>query len=197
MKGLRYVFTGEGKGKTSAALGVAMRGLLNDWKVLWISFIKEESWGVSEGKLREKFDNLEMYFVGKGFYISNRGSVIGDRDKGKLKVVKVNKGVVVDRVGEDEHKRAAKEGLRLAEEKLVSGEYQLVVLDEVLNALSEGLLEDEAVLRVVGLRGEAHIVLTGRGLGEELGRVADLVTECKKVKHPYDRGIMAVRGLDY
>ncbi len=196
MKGLRYVFTGEGKGKTSAALGVAMRGLLNDWKVLWISFIKEESWGVSEGKLREKFDNLEMYFVGKGFYIKN-SKLKTQNSKPQLKTQKLKTGVVVDRFGEEEHKEAAREGLKLAEEKLVSGEYQLVVLDEVLNALSEGLLEDEAVLRVVGLRGEAHIVLTGRGLGEELGRVADLVTECKKVKHPYDKGIMAVRGLDY
>ncbi len=196
-KGLVYLFEGGGKGKTSAALGVAVRALMNNWKVVWVAFIKEESWNVSEKKLRDKFENLEMYFVGKGFYISNQGSGIRDQDKKKLKIVRVNGGVVVDKASEDEHKRAAKDGLKLVEEKLVSGNYQLVVLDEVVNAISEGLLIENEVLEVLSLRGKAHVVLTGRGASEKLEAVADLVTECRKVKHPYDLGVTAVKGLDY
>jgi len=82
-------------------------------------------------------------------------------------------------------------------EKLVSGEYQLVILDEVVNAISEGLLEEEEVLEVLGFRGKAHMVLTGRGVSKKLEEMADLVTECRKVKHPYDRGVVAMKGLDY
>ena len=67
--GLVYVFTGEGKGKTSAALGVATRSLLNGEKVSWVAFYKQESWGLAEAKMRDKFSNLDMSFIGKGFRI--------------------------------------------------------------------------------------------------------------------------------
>ncbi|MBP9669836.1 cob(I)yrinic acid a,c-diamide adenosyltransferase [Candidatus Woesebacteria bacterium] len=195
--GLVYAFTGEGKGKTSAALGVATRSLLNGEKVVWIAFYKQESWGLSESKLKEKFPNLEMIFVGKGFKIANGQQLTAN---GKVKIAKVgDKGnVVVDTASEEEHVQAAKEGLVVMGQKLSDKPF-LLVMDEVLNAVSEGLLEEKEVMEVLEKRGGTHIVLTGRS-GEPTRRLlsgADLVTECKKIKHPYDMGKLAVKGLDF
>lgn len=192
MAGLVYVFTGEGKGKTSAALGVATRALLIGEKVVWIAFYKQESWGLSEAKLKEKFPDLEMKFMGKGFRIGRKTAPVGTKGH-----------VVVDTASEEEHKQAARAALEMASVKLQSSEpCFLLVMDEVINAVSEGLIEEKVVLDVLKKRGETHIVLTGRSgpagsLPEGLLKVADLVTECKKIKHPYDIGKLAMRGLDY
>ena len=185
MSGLIYVFTGEGKGKTSAAIGVATRALLLGHKVEWVSFYKEESWGMAEKGLRARFDNLNMNFVGRGFWIGQKTAPVG------------NKGhVVVDKASEEEHKEAARAGLELASERLAKKPF-LLVLDEVVNAVSEGLVESSLVIELLAMRGDTHVVLTGRDLTPELEAVADLVTECKKIKHPYDTGRLAVAGLDY
>jgi len=198
MTGLVYAFTGEGKGKTSAALGVATRSLLNGEKVVWVAFYKQESWGLSEAKLRDKFENLEMKFVGKGFRIIKP---LHQSTIKPLKIAKVgDKGnVVVDTASEDEHKLAASTGLEMAAISL-QGKPFLLVMDEVLNAVDEGLISEKELLEVMGNRCETHIVLTGR-VGDESVRTvlaeADLVTECKKIKHPYDLGKLAVKGLDY
>lgn len=197
-KGLIYIFTGNGKGKTSAALGVAIRALLLDKKVVWISFYKEESWGMAEKGLREKFPNLDMKFTGRGFKIDD------SRFKnGKIKIAPVGKAgnIVLDKASEEEHKQAAESGLKLIEKNL-KGKPFLLVADEILNAVSEGLLEENDVIKLLKSRGETYIVLTGRSdpsgrLPEGIMDMADLVTECKKVKHPYDQGELAVRGLDY
>ncbi len=188
-RGLIYIFTGEGKGKTSAALGVATRSLLIGEKVVWVAFYKQASWGIAESKLKDKFENLEMYFSGKGFKIGKKTAPVGDKGH-----------VVVDTASEEDHLQAAKQGLELVKEKLRGTEpCFLLVMDEVLNAVSEGLLDEKDVLDVIGGRGETHIVLTGRS-GEPTRRLlegADLVTECKKIKHPYDKGKLAVAGLDF
>lgn len=187
--GLVYVFTGEGKGKTSAALGVATRSLLIGKKVMWVAFYKQASWGIAESKLKDKFENLEMYFSGKGFKIGKKTAPVGDKGH-----------VVIDTASEEDHLQAAKEGLELVKAKLQGAEpCFLLMMDEVLNAVSEGLLDEKDVLDVIGERGETHIVLTGRS-GEPTRRLlegADLVTECKKIKHPYDLGKLAVQGLDF
>jgi ATP:corrinoid adenosyltransferase len=160
-----------------------------DKKVVWVAFYKQESWGLAEAKMRSKFENLEMHFAGKGFRIGKKTAPVG------------NKGhVVVDTATEEEHKQAAEAGLELVKEKLQGTEpCFLLVMDEVLNAVSEGLLESQRVLELLSLRGETHIILTGRN-GEPTRTVlegADLVTECKKIKHPYDEGKLAVAGLDF
>ena len=198
MSGLVYVFTGEGKGKTSAALGVATRSLLNGEKVVWIAFYKQESWGLSESKLKDKFENLEMIFTGKGFRIIKP---LHQSSIKPLKIAKVgDKGhVVVDTATEDEHKLAASMGLQMAAKSLQEKPF-LLVMDEVLNAVDEGLIAEKELLEVMDIRGETHMVLTGR-VGAEPARMilagADLVTECKKIKHPYDLGKLAVKGLDF
>lgn len=199
--GLIYVFTGEGKGKTSAALGVATRCLLIGEKVTWISFYKQESWGLAEAKLKNKFDNLSMYFVGKGFRITNFDKKMMKEGR-ELKLATVGDGAkVVDTASEEEHKQAAIQGLELARQKLITQPF-LLVMDEVLNAVSDGLLESKRVVDLLNNRGETHMILTGRGdpfgsLPKDILKLANLVTECKKIKHPYDSGKLAVRGLDF
>ncbi len=197
MSGLVYVFTGEGKGKTSAAIGVATRSLLNGKKVVWVAFYKQESWGLAEAKLRDKFPNLDMKFVGKGFRIIQP---LHQSTIKPLKIVKVgDKGnVVVDSASEAEHREAARKGIEYAVSSIKKKPF-LLVMDEILNAVSEGLLESKGVMELLSNRGETHVILTGRS-GEPSRRLlegADLVTECKKIKHPYDTGKLAVRGLDF
>lgn len=196
MSGMIYGFTGEGKGKTSAALGVATRSLLLEKKVVWVAFYKQESWGLAEAKLKDKFKNLEMIFGGRGFRISNFDKKIMKEGK-ELKLATVGNGAkVVDTASEEEHQQAAAKSLEMANKHLQEMPF-LLVMDEVLNAVSEGLIEVEQLIKVLGNRGETHVVLTGRGLPKEIEEVADLVTECKKIKHPYDTGKLAVSGLDF
>lgn len=183
--GLVYVFTGEGKGKTSAALGVVTRSLLLDKNVTWIAFYKQEAWGLAEAKLTDKFPNLEMIFGGKGFHMQNRIEKVG------------NKGnVVLDTASAEEHKTAATQCLASARQALGKKPFVLV-LDEIINAIGDELVSEAEVVEVLELRGETHIILTGRGLTPGIEKVSDLVTECKKVKHPYDSGKLAVLGLDF
>lgn len=198
MTGLVYVFTGDGKGKTSAALGVTTRSLLNGEKVVWIAFYKQESWGLSESKLKEKFENLEMIFTGKGFRITNFDKKLM-RDGKELKIATVGDGAkVVDSASEDEHKAAAKNGVEMALQRLKEKPF-LLVMDEVLNAIDEGLINEKELLDLISKREATHLILTGRrgkGLRSVLEN-ADLVTECKKIKHPYDLGKLAIKGLDF
>jgi len=188
MSGLVYVFTGEGKGKTSAALGVATRSLLLGKKVAWIAFYKQESWGLAEAKLADKFSSLEMMFGGRGFNLGGK------------KIARVgNKGnVVVDTASKSEHLQAAQACLQQAGEVLVKKPF-LLVMDEVLNAIGDELISEQEVIKILRMRDETHIVLTGRGDKrlKRLWQVADLVTECRKIKHPYDVGKLAVAGLDF
>lgn len=190
--GLVYVFTGDGKGKTSAAIGTATRSLLNGERVVWIAFYKQESWGLSEAKLKDKFANLEMMFVGKGFRITKP-----EITKGKIKLATVGESSkVVDTASEEEHKSSVRDGLATAKEKLEEHPF-LLVLDEVLNAVAEGLFEEREILDFLQKRGATNLVLTGRGATKNVIDQADLVTECRKIKHPYDLGQLAVKGLDF
>lgn len=193
--GLVYIFTGEGKGKTSAAIATAVRALLEDKPVVWVAFYKQESWGIAEKKLTSKFDKLKMFFTGEGFKLPESAS----RNKsGRVKYTEVagGKAVVVDAVTSDKHKEAARRGIEIASEALVDKPF-LLVLDEVVNAVSDGLVTEEEVLSLIGSRGSTHVVLTGRGVTPKLVEEADLVTECRKIKHPYDKDKLAVKGLDY
>lgn len=192
-QGLVYVFTGNGKGKTSAAIGVALRARGAGLKTGWIAWYKQEAWGLSEKKLLERV-GVKMQLMGKGFYIKEEKYKEKDKD---IKTAPVgNKGnVVVDKATESEHGQAAREALLKAREMML--EVEVLVLDEINNAVQEGLLEEREVLRLIEERGQTHLVLTGRSARKNIIAVADLVTEMKKVKHPYDKGRLAVKGLDF
>lgn len=188
-----YVFTGDGKGKTSAALGVVVRAVLSGMKVCWISWYKSKDWDVSEKKLSEKMEGIEMYFVGEGFHIKKY-----EKEGGGVKVASVVGGSkVIDIATKEKHIASARKGLKLVREKINFGDYGLIVLDELNNAVSDGLINIGEVVKVIESRKNTHVVVTGRDVSEELMKVADLVTECRKIKHPYDDGKLAVKGLDY
>lgn len=189
-KGKVYMFTGDGKGKTSAALGVAVRMLCLGKRVLWVSWYKNADWDISEGKLVEKFpDNLTMVWGGRGFYFKNSKNQ-------KLKNTRdVNGALVHDFDTPEGHKRAAEDALGIISDTL--GGYDLVVMDEVVNAISDGLIREDVVSKMIRGRGMVNVVLTGRGNLEKIIPQCDLISEVKKIKHPYDNGGLAVRGLDY
>lgn len=166
-QGLVYVFTGDGKGKTSSALGVAVRAASAGLKVGWVSWYKEKVLPA-----RFNIEGVEMYAIGKGFY--------------KLPE---------DHASPAEHKQAAVTALRQAEKLLKK--VDVLVLDEVNNAVQDKLINLIDLINLISKRGKTHIILTGRNANKKIIELADLVTEMKKVKHPFDKGIKAVKGLDY
>jgi cob(I)alamin adenosyltransferase len=174
-KGLVIVYTGEGKGKTTAAMGLALRAAGYGKKVLIIQFVK--TWYTGEKGGFEKLPNVEFIQAGKGFY-----KILGDK------------------LPDVEHVEAAREALELAQAKITSGEYDVVVLDEIIGSVTGGLLELDPVLELVDSKpAEVDLVLTGHH-AERLPALlerADLITEMKKIKHPYDSGILAKKTIDY
>lgn len=174
-KGLLIVYTGNGKGKTTAALGMCVRAVGYDWRICLIQFIKG-SWkyGELEGVKRLQ-PNLELHVVGEGFV-----------------------GIVDDTKDRAVHREAAKKGVQLAIEKIRSGQYPLVILDELNVAVDLGLVSEEELRQIVASRGPLqHLVITGRGAIDWLKEQADLVTEMTEIKHPYQKGILAQRGIDW
>jgi len=174
-RGLVVVYTGNGKGKTTAAMGLALRAAGYGKRVLVLQFVK--TWFTGEKGGFEHLPNVEFIQAGKGFY-----KILGDK------------------LPEDEHVRAARTALELARAKVNSGEYDVVVLDEIIGSVTGGLLPVEAVLELVDNKPpRLDLVLTGHR-GKELPELlerADLITEMVKVKHPYDSGILAKKSIDY
>ena len=178
-RGLVIVYTGDGKGKTTAALGAVFRALGHGWKVLVLQFFKGD-WPVVFGEIEsaKQHPGLEIHQLGKGFV-----KIMGDKKPF------------------EEHLRAAKTALQTAKQKIQSGEYDLVVLDEVIYAI------DYLDVRLVDLADiqdlirskppHVHLILTGRGAKKEIIDAADLVTEMKEVKHPFHQGIQAQQGIDF
>ncbi len=173
-QGLVMVYTGNGKGKTTAALGLALRAVGYDWHILMVQFIKGD-WKYGELESYQRLaPNLELKRMGKGFV-----RILND-----------------DKPFED-HVAAAKAALQYVKDHLNS-DYDIIILDEINVAIHEGLVSSEEVLEVVRNRPKyLHMVLTGRYAPQELIDAADLVTEMREVKHPFQQGILAQPGVDY
>lgn len=172
-RGLTVIFTGDGKGKTSAAIGVVARSLGHGFRCKVIQFIKADTGTGEYGLLRKLSPDVEIEQFGRGFTWKKKHS-------------------------REEHLAAAKEGLAAAGADLVSGKYRLMVLDEILYAIGNGLVELGNVVRLVKSKPpDMHLILTGRGAPKELVDLADMVTEMRPVKHPMEKGIPAQKGLDY
>ena len=194
--GLIYIFTGNGKGKTSAALGMLTRALAHGWRVGWISWYKEASWGISEHKLdtiltAETLKRLTFLPMGKGFYLQNPEHI----EKSGMKITHAKKAVIVDNYKTAEHREAAKQALKKATELM--RKVDVLILDEVCNAVSDGLIQEFDVLELLKEREATHLVLTGRNASPLLQQSADLVSTIAKTKHPFDAGKLAVKGLDF
>ncbi len=173
--GLTIVYTGDGKGKTTAALGMCVRAAGYGFKNCIVQFIKG-SWKYGElDGLKQLKPEVEIYQMGKGFV-----------------------GIIDDELPFEEHRKAAVKALEFAKGKMSSGKYNIIILDEINVAMKLGLLEVEDVLEFVNDKPEnVHLVLTGRGAFSEIIDKADLVTEMKEIKHPYQKGILAQKGIDF
>ncbi len=166
MEGKIIVFTGDGKGKTSAAFGMALRAIGHKKSIIIIQFLKKGKYGEIEAI---KKLGGEVYQFGKEEF-----------------VIEPSK----------EDYEMANEALKFAHEKLMKKPFMLI-LDEINIAMDMGLIKIKDVIDLIGKRGETHIVFTGRNFPEELMEIADLITEMKKIKHYYNEGIKAMRGLEY
>ncbi len=173
-RGLLMVFTGNGKGKTSAAMGIALRAVGQGFKVLMIQFLKG-SWHYGELDAAPMLGGqFEIRPMGRGF-------------------VKVG-----TEKPDPEDIRAAEQAWEAALEAIRSGGYELVILDEINYAIHYGLLPIDPVLEALAGRPEqVHVIATGRNAHPRLLEAADLVSEIKEIKHPFQQGILAQRGIDY
>lgn len=169
MKGYIHVYTGNGKGKTTAAFGVALRSLLNDKKVYVGQFIKGMKY--SETAIENYFNNIKIEQFGDGCFINRKPS--------------------------EEDKIMAENGLSKIKSILTSSEYDLVILDELTIALYFKLLSLKDVIDVLkGKREEVEVIITGRFCPQELIDLADLVTDMTEVKHYYTKGVLSRKGID-
>lgn len=163
--------TGHGKGKSSAAFGVMSRGWARGWNVAVVQFIKGGKWKTGERKLADHL-GIEWHTLGDGFTWESTDM--------------------------DETIAKGRHAWEVAAEKLASGQHQLVILDEVTYAVKYGWVAADDVAEAVRNRSpKTNVVLTGRDASPELIEVADTVTEMRKVKHAYDSGITAIKGIEY
>jgi cob(I)alamin adenosyltransferase len=175
------VYTGEGKGKTSASLGLLTRALGNRWNVAFIQFIKY--WGTGEHVFIRDItplfkDQLYFYKGGKGFY-----------NAGDLSPKQVSK---------EQHEQAAHETYEEALKAATSGDYDLVICDEINNAVHDGLLEQKQLEKLITSRApNTSLCFTGRDFPKELLKHVDIATDMHKIKHHFDDKYLANKGIDF
>ncbi len=168
---LVLINTGDGKGKSTAAFGTAMRAVARGWRVAVIQFLKSGDWRVGEEKIGRQL-GIDWWVLGDGF--------------------------TWDSEDIDESEAIAREAWARASEKIESADYDLVVLDEVTYPITWGWIDVDDVVSLIQSRPEkVNLILTGRDASAELVEIADTVTEMTKVKHAFDEGVMARRGIDY
>lgn len=168
---LILVITGDGKGKTTSALGTAMRGIAMGWRVCVIQFMKSGRWKVGEEKSGRNL-GMEWWALGDGFTWESENI--------------------------DETQAKALAAWEAAAEKISGGEYALVVLDEITYSITYGWLDENVVVETLRSRpSHVNVILTGRNASAGLIEIADTVSEIRSVKHAFDRGIKALKGIDF
>ena len=174
-KGFVIIYTGGGKGKTTAALGLALRALGYNHKVCMIQFIKG-SWHYGELDSAKRLEpELEFIAVGKGFV-----------------------GIIDDKSPREDHEKVAEEAIKICKEKISSKKFDVVILDEINYAIDLGLIKTEQVIELIKMKPDSlDLVLTGNNAKQEIIDLADLVTEMKEIKHPFKSGIKAKKGIDF
>ncbi|MGD1835185.1 MAG: cob(I)yrinic acid a,c-diamide adenosyltransferase [Nitrososphaeraceae archaeon] len=173
--GLIISYIGNGKGKTTAALGIVLRAVGHGQKALMIQFIKGK-WFYGEMISSKKLEpNFELIVAGKGFV-----------------------GILDDIYDFDIHKKAALNTINIAKEKIISQKYDVVVLDEINYALKLNLITVDQILELIDHKPKkTTIVLTGNYLAKEIEKHSDIITQMIEIKHPYNNGIKAKQGIDY
>ena len=173
--GLVIVYTGKGKGKTTAALGIVLRAVGHGYKVGMIQFIKGEWYYGELTSSRRLEPEFELIAAGRGFV-----------------------GIIDDDHPIEDHQKAAKDAIEVAKQKIASGNYDVMILDEINYAAKLNLISQQDILDVIASRPEkTSLVLTGNYVPEAIMAAADLVTEMREIKHPFQRGVMAKKGIDF
>ncbi|MBI4092953.1 MAG: cob(I)yrinic acid a,c-diamide adenosyltransferase [Candidatus Kerfeldbacteria bacterium] len=178
-RGLTIAYVGDGKGKTTAAVGLATRAAGYGWPVLFFQFYKSEQWPSGERQSLKKL-GVDVRVRGQGFV-----------------------GILGDRKPRWRHRQAAARALAEAKQLLFSGKYRLVILDEIIACSEQHLFPVRAIAKLLDERAKhakaklVHVVLTGHNAYPAVLKRCDLVTEMKMVKHPYYRGIIATKGVDF
>jgi cob(I)alamin adenosyltransferase len=166
------VFTGDGKGKTTAALGAAIRALGQGRRVYIVFFMKGE-YPYGEHNILAQLDNVELAGFGSLDFVDPASVGPEDREQAQM-------------------------ALSAAREAMLSGKYDILVLDEINVAVAFKLLPLAEVIKLIKDKPpRVELILTGRKAAPEVIKMADLVTECLKIKHPYDEGVEARRGIEY
>jgi cob(I)alamin adenosyltransferase len=174
-KGLVVVITGYGKGKTTSALGIAVRACGHDMRVCIIQFMKGDLYAGEWDGIKKLHCQVEIIPTGKGFC-----------------------GIQGNPYPYQEHRKNAQEAIRLAQQKMESGELDILILDEINNALHLRLLDLEQVLEIIRSKPSGmHLVLTGRDAHPQVVELADTVSEIKEIRHAYRKGIEPQQGIDY
>ncbi|MBN1653503.1 MAG: cob(I)yrinic acid a,c-diamide adenosyltransferase [Deltaproteobacteria bacterium] len=171
-KGLLIVYTGNGKGKTTAALGLAYRMLGHKKRVSMIQFIKG-SWKYGEMESVKRYaDLLDFHVMGKGFIFKSED--------------------------QEADVKAAREAWELAEQTIAANRHQLVILDELTYLIKFKMVPEDRIIKALTEKPEMmHVVVTGRDASERLIELADLVTEMREIKHPFHSGIKAQKGIEF
>ncbi len=177
------VYTGEGKGKTSASVGLLARALGRGWKVAYVQFVK--TWETGESKFIEKLiesnvydDKLTYFRGGKGLY-----------NAGDLSAIDVS---------EDEHRKAAEDTYAFALKCLEDGSFDLIICDEINNSVHDGLLDEAKLAHLLKNHGpKTSICVTGRNFPEKLLPLTDIATNMTKIRHHFDDKFLANKGIDY
>lgn len=173
--GLIVVITGHGKGKTTSALGIALRAVGYGMKVCIIEFIKGDMYSGEIDGIKRLSPNVELHLTGKGFC-----------------------GIKGNPYPYKEHRANAQNALKLAKEKMLSKKFDILILDEINNALQLKLVDLPQVLELIENKPQLmHLILTGRDAHPEVIKRAHTVTEMKEIKHAYRQGIEPQRGIDY
>lgn len=170
-RGIIIVNTGDGKGKSSSAFGVMLRAVARGWKVIVVQFIKSDKWQTGERKMAEQL-GVTWITGGDGFTWESDDM--------------------------EATEQAARDAWSTAKNAISSGDYELVILDEATYPVSFGWIASDEVVSTLELRpSNVNIIITGRDAHESLVDAADTVTEMRKVKHVFDTGLPAKKGLDF
>jgi len=173
--GLIVVLTGHGKGKTTSALGIALRAAGYDMKTCIIGFMKGDMYSGEIDGIKRLAPNVELHLTGKGF-----------------------RGIMGDPYPFEDHRANAQDAMKLAKEKMSTGKYDIIILDEINNAIKLNLVDLPQVLALIDEKPLLlHMVLTGRDAYAEIINRAHTVTEMKEIKHAYRQGIKPQKGIDY
>jgi cob(I)alamin adenosyltransferase len=174
-KGLVLVITGHGKGKTTTALGIAVRACGHDMKVSFIQFMKGDLYSGEWDGVKKMGCQIELISTGKGFC-----------------------GIQGNPYPFREHRESAQEAVKLARQKIDSGEVDILILDEINNALHLKLVDLEQVLEILRRKPPyMHLILTGRDAHPRVIELADIVSEVREIKHAYQKSIEPQPGIDY